>query len=157
MENFNELYKYLENFLKLSGYSNRKFALLADIPPTTFQNMLTRKSRIRLDVFLSIYEAMVKITGQLSGTRNHGTLASSRTEFCNLYCKMEGLESKDLMDMITLSLGTIDISNEQSDDSSESRSRLLSAFYKMNETGQQAAAERVEELSQIPAYRKKED
>lgn len=71
--------------------------------------------------------------------------------------KWKALNQKDLMDMITLSLGTIDISNEQSDDSSESRSRLLSAFYKMNETGQQAAAERVEELSQIPAYRKKED
>ncbi|MCD8356118.1 MAG: helix-turn-helix domain-containing protein [Clostridia bacterium] len=34
------------------------------------------------------------------------------------------------------------------------RNRMNAAFDRMNETGQQAAAERVEELSQIPAYQK---
>lgn len=38
-----------------------------------------------------------------------------------------------------------------------SKYRLLNAFNQLNEKGQQTAADRVQELTQIEAYRKKED
>lgn len=54
-------HRTLRAFIKEAGISNRKFAMIAGIPPSTFQAMLDRGSDMKQGTFDDIVDAMIKI------------------------------------------------------------------------------------------------
>lgn len=59
------IHEIIKKFLAISKYSNRRFAALAGINTGTFQNSITRKSKLRADTLLNISNAMQKIIQEL--------------------------------------------------------------------------------------------
>ena len=59
-----DLYECIDNFLTVSKYSRRKFAIKAGINPGTFQNTITRKSKIRSDMLLKVDLTMLEIINE---------------------------------------------------------------------------------------------
>ena len=59
------IHEIIKKFLAISGCSNRRFATLAGINTGTFQNSITRKSKLRADTLLNIGNAMQNIIQKL--------------------------------------------------------------------------------------------
>lgn len=141
-------YNALLEFISLADISNRQFAELAHIAPTTFQNMIYRKSRISIERFNSIGLAMCKVLEQKSNSDKKQRLEE-------LY-----LTYSYGMDMtgqrLSGSLSGIQAALKGATDTSPLKSRLDIAFNKLNSEGQQTAADRVEELAEMPKYQKKD-
>lgn len=145
-------YQDLKNFLAKSGYSNRKFATLAGIKPTTFQSMLSNESNIRFDTFLQIYNAMVKICDESVTKGNYEELMRIRNAFLNSHRKAEDIDA-DVM-LSAIHEGRQAMPDEVGDLNKE---KLLACYNNLNEIGQQEAVKRVEDLTYNPDYQKKEN
>lgn len=207
-----EIYMLIERFLKLINFSNRKFAKFVGIPPTTFQTMLNKKSKMKEDTLLSIIAAMGELENTISlddpdeqheiedivdgingiymnrhlDDKDYESIRRStlkrlallddlnvQTEenspfdytfnsrkLASAWANLSEQERQEIMAVAD------DIANEtlksqkmnlQLFTGKGNLSRLLDAFNQLNEKGQQTAADRVQELTQIETYRKKED
>lgn len=207
-----KIYTLIERFLELINFSNRKFAKFAGVPPTTFQTMLNKKSKMKEDTLLSIIAAMGELESVISldnpdeqqeledivGDINEiymnrhlddedceSMLRSTWKRLALLHDSAVQTEIDSPFDVIFNSRALAsawanlneqerqeiisavnDVENKASKSGKSNLqfltdennlSRLLNAFDRMNEKGQSAAADRVEELSQIPAYQKDKD
>lgn len=188
-----EFYELLSEFLKISGYSKRKFALEAGFEPRTFYNMIDRKSKLRVESAARIKVEMrhiirefrhkeeYEIHTQLENINYKTIQIISRLgliteEYSDLYDSIEKqIEKKvkkaretgksssyeSIIDQFIKQYpGTIIAEGKEAEflmEDDSPRSRLLDAFDQLNEKGQETAADRVQELTQIESYRKKED
>lgn len=153
-------YEALRRFLDESGYSNRKFAIEADIIPGTFQNMLNRRSIIRSDNFIKILATMYEISlGDGYSIEQGDKLKNIADDF---YFWAKGADPstspKDLLSEEDRSAGDAIRIMNQFLHNDQFTSDLLLELEKLNSTGKKEAVKRVQELTYIPKYRKgKED
>lgn len=174
-----DIYDTLKDFLETANCSNRHFAEIAGINPRTFQNMLTRKSALRKERCHAIVIAMQKIIAEdpknvaliwiqnrfmkESGYSNESITDDMFSALIDATYRTSMQESGEL----PLSEFERLLNCEQLNDKAPSHkfdlqlfshccdnSRLIAAFEKLNEDGQKVAVERVEELAEIPKYKK---
>lgn len=173
MEN-KELYDLIEKFLSSIKMSRRKFAKIAGIPPTTFQHKFEVKSKIRSDMYMAIYNAMLGIYLEEQDENKQEILDGIIEEFKTAYQRVDYI---DPYIKRIIEAGRKDLENEDENDfhnSDKAWNEYLNHKYSqcytvserncfisiqesleaLNETGKKIAAERVEELTKIPEYRK---
>ena len=139
-KNRNEtLYIHLREFIKVAGMTNKSFAEFADLKHSTFQGMLNRNTGMKQETYNKIVSGMINILAEYEEIEDFDRLK-----------KLESLFFQFMIDS-----DSVDNTN-RTDSANPFLSRIHSAFDRMNEQGQEIAADRIEELSQIPAYQKKE-
>lgn len=139
-------YNALLEFISLADISNRQFAELAHIAPTTFQNMIYRKSRISHERFNLISLAMCKILEQKSDSDKRQRLEELYLTY-NYSMDMTGHR-------LSGSLSGIQTALEGAIGTNPLKLQLDAAFNKLNDKGQLEAIKRVEDLTYNPDYQK---
>ena len=170
---YENLYEILLRFVSESGYSVRSFARFANIKPTSLQNAIYKKSKMRPDVCLKIVNAMDKVCelvledstiDDITCEKISKTLSGYRVDFIHEYESISGedfklfsaLKFKDNFDILHNELGA-EICIPSSGYKAEFNNKeydLVCKFRSLNKEGQRAAIEQVELLTQIPKYQK---
>lgn len=159
MEN-KELYDLIEKFLNSIKMSRRKFAKIAGIPPTTFQHKIEKKNDMRTDTYHKIADAMSSILNKEQDEYAKQELATIRDQFVTVYetshAKALATEKRihDILNNPSWFDSMLSSGIKDSFTLEESLERICDAYDLLNETGKEIAAERVEELTKIPEYRK---
>lgn len=196
------LYSVLCQFIKLSGWTNKRFAEAVSIPQSTFQTMLKRKNDIKTDVLNRIGDTMsfilqVAISDESENASklldlykefldclSSSSYSTSSSRLLSVTIPPRSTEIADILKQIYSSQGSdyfptfnfnvdramfVSPRVETLDDSSGSKdspefdevseldyreARILAAFDKLNELGQDTLIERAEELLLIDKYRK---
>lgn len=157
----------IAEFLEYAGMTNKSFAEFAGLNPSTFQGMMNRKTGAKQDTVNKISNAMAFLTEQ---AKDDDAPIAGQMEFLhdsflrNVEVPLISPKSavkllwdaanrdEDLVDD-----GSLPFLEAAMENLNNPRSRLLGAFDQLNEKGQETAADRVQELTQIESYRKKED
>ena len=157
----------IAEFLDCAGMTNKAFAEFAGLNPSTFQGMMNRKTGAKQDTVNKISNAMAFLTEQMKD--EDATLAGRMEILHDSFLRNVEVPLFSPKDIVKLLWDTSNRDGTLIDDGSlpfleaamenlnNPRSRLLDAFDQLNEKGQETAADRVQELTQIEAYRKKED
>ena len=169
-----ELYDLIEKFLSSLKMSRRKFAKMAGIPPTTFQHKFETKSKIRSDLYMTIRDAMLRCVLSETDPETQDALSDIIDELDNAYTMADYIDpyikrilvadketrkNKNPDDIHQLENAWNEYLNHRDSQNYTvaERNCILSlqlSLDKLNETGLKIAAERVEELTKIPDYRK---
>ena len=164
----NETYMILRDFIKTAGYTNKDFAKLAQIPPSTFQSILDRKSEkgIKTDTLGKILDAMAKIQFNISQAKDEERAEKLEKYF---YSFVNSIQSPKLHAFYEFSsIGTVpkkdgffflfgDILHTES--VSEMNKRYAHAkelFCELNTSGQKEIVRTMEEMTKDPQYQKKD-
>lgn len=159
--------------------------MVAGIKPTTFQAMVDRKSSIKTDAYGKITDAMSNIIRQTEGKTNL-ELSRLYMKFVGYSIQMSSLSATQVAQSLTDSVSSVirsatcgmEVSAQKLSESAadaiqaiarpmdlqlfsevpqNTLARLLDSFDKLNEDGQEAAADSVEALTHLEKYQKKED
>lgn len=202
----------IDAIIKERGLSRRKVAILAQIPPSTFQSAMERNKNMSVDMLEKVAQALdISLSDLYYSTTaqqalfshmqsNPSTPTGERIRilfdasdfdpmivcynldidqgYLNSWIELGDLPPRPIVDKIlavfhlqasqVLSDADFRIYNEESsergssliydsngiDDKTLSQKQLLTAFGHLNQEGQQRAIERVEELTEIPKYKK---
>lgn len=162
-------YPILKTFIKTAEMSNRKFAKIAGIPPSTFQAMLDRGSDMKQDTCNNIIAAMEKIIAEADDAARkqlddlHSAFLAENSIIALHYLihksrannpdTIEGIKNAYKQAMEDLSQSAAQAVNTYTE---AQRTRMNTAFDQLNPEGQAVAADQVENLTYNPKYQKKE-
>lgn len=150
------IYEKIDRIRNEHGISRRKLAQLAGIPPSTLQSMMERQRGLTVETISKI-ATVLEISPEelLNGTplgAIWGELAALET---SEQIKKNGSAEYNPLEHENFS--EIQIPMNAHPRLKRSWKRLISAFACLNLDGQEIAAERVEELAQIPKYQRQQD
>ena len=150
------IYEKIDKIRNDRGISRRKLAQLAGIPPSTLQSMMERQRGLTVETISKI-AAVLEISPEelLSDTplgAVWGELAAIETSE-----RMKANGSTAYNPLEHENFSEIQIPMNADPRLKRSWNRLISAFACLNLDGQEVAAERVEELAQIPKYQRQQD
>lgn len=141
----------LDKFLQEKGWSRRRLAREAKIPPSTLQSAMERgeitdtrlleKISIALNIPAGELLGLEYMGGNFWGKEADDETVIKIAQNMERWRKINHLDTQGLVDGELI----------------EPLGRIKAAFDKLNEDGQNIAAERVEELTKIPDYQKKTD
>lgn len=154
----------IDQIIKEQKMSRRKLALLAQIPPSTFQSAMQRKD-VPLYMIESISKALeIPVSSFLSSDKALSEILLSVESMIKSINKYDFWDSKEkaittrelqwVAHEIERKLLDMQLAGVISDDTAADF--ILQQINKLNETGQQVAMERIQELAKIPDYRKEE-
>lgn len=144
----------IDKFLQEKGWSRRRLAKEAKIPPSTLQSAMERgeitDTRLLEKISIALNIPAVELLGlEYMGGNFWGKEADDETVI-KIAQNMEHWREINHMD----TQGLVDGSVVEAEFLCN---RMTAAFNQLNEKGQQIAADRVEELTKIPDYQKKSD
>ena len=123
----------IDKLLKERGISRRKLAILAEVPPSSFQSAMERGGNMTTEMLQKIAHALGVSAGYLMGWEELDSNTWGKEASDEAYIKLaENIEKFH-----------------------GAKAKMNTAFDRLNEAGQQKAVERVEELAEIPKYQKK--
>lgn len=179
-----EAYRILKEFLYTAEISNKEFAIRAGIPPTTFQSMLTKESKMKVENYVKIRNTMYDYFGDAhwnSGSVAFGNDTPEAHRSDKMGCLAQEFEFLGYEDNFLPEGFSFNDSREDDDSLGEHMSRLLprlpkgfswqietillengkslevdalEAIRELNEEGKKAAIEQINLLAQIPKYQK---
>lgn len=145
------VYEKIDKARDERGLSRRKLAQLAGIPPSTLQSMMERRRGLTVEAISKIATALGTSPEELLNGDSLGAVWSelvaieaSEQMRKNGYTEYNPLENEDFSE--------IHIPMNADPRLKKSWRRLMEAFFCLNLDGQEVAADRVEELAQIPKY-----
>lgn len=132
----------IEKLRKEKGISRRKLAIMANIPPSTYQSAVERGRGLDLDALFRISDVLDVGVDVLNGFEREEIIEPTPKELQKQWEDFEERAYYEYMSMIDS--GRIDALHT-----------LLQHFDKLNAQGKHKAIERVQELTEIPKYQAK--
>ena len=137
----------IDSILSEKGMSRRQLAIKAGIPPSSLQSALSRNKGLSLDMLFPISEVLKLDVEEL--VSNSLDSLDSLDEPPEVKKKFAYFDKREF-----LLNSMLDIVNKIGDKDIAS---LISFFQALNPAGQRVAVKRVEELTEIPKYQRKEE
>lgn len=138
----------IDSILKERGISRRKLALSARISPSSFQTAMARNTTISYDMLIPISNVLQVPVYELMGYSLKCDTPENRA--------IAEADFKAAFGKSKAELVSVPFEQVYAEQQAYLEGRMKQAFSALNETGQKVACERVEELSKIDDYRRKE-
>lgn len=145
----------IDEMIRDRGISRRQLALRAGIPPSTLQSAMQRNKGLSLDMLYPIAKVLGWDAASLLDEKNFWSYGDDGRIWDE-----DGNDITDTCGVIPLRSVSGFFQDENTKQSKNDlkehhlSKRLLNSFFELNEEGQQKAVERVEELTEIPRYKK---
>lgn len=157
----------IDNILNQQGISRRQLAIKAGIPPTSFQSAMARGDGMSTKMLNKVADALGVPVQVLLTSDDIAQTSVNLAEQIGYYescldvaiknpdtpSELKEFIQKNRPDLNSVK-NTIYALSIQAMHANPEVEILLNAFDRLNEIGQQKAAERVEELTKIPEYQK---
>lgn len=147
----------LRQFIRTACMTNIAFAEKIGMNSSSFQTMMNRPSPLKMDVYDKIVDAMAEIIceSERRDFPNTPQLLQLLADF--LGCEVGELPARMFTKASNDPFTAAALAMAWGEANQNVRDRMNAAFDQLNEKGQETAADRVQELTQIDSYRKKED
>lgn len=140
----------IDGILKNRGISRRKLALSAGISPSSFQTAMARNTTISYDMLIPISNVLQVPVHELMGYSLKYDTPENRTIVeAGFKAAFSKGGAADVSKWVSVPFEQV-----YAEQQAYLESRMKQAFSALNETGQKVACERVEELAEMPKYRR---
>ena len=134
----------IDSILSEKGMSRRQLSIKAGIPPSSLQSALSRNKGLSLDMLFPISEVLKLDVEELVSNSLDSLDEPPEVKKKFAYFDKREFLLNSMLDIVN-KIGDKDIAS------------LISFFQALNPAGQRVAVKRVEELTEIPKYQRKEE
>lgn len=149
----------IDAILKEKKISRRKAAIMANIPPSSFQSAMERGGNMSVSMLQAIANALQVPITELIGAENDidvqiaESLLSARRSFSKMHDSETDWERRtNWAEGVSHSGDAARLMEYRKLAKAEAEDALIAAYQKLNGLGKAEAIKRIEELAQLPQY-----